>query len=162
MKNRGMMLESIINKTNKTYEMNDIALIHKKDVSIKFSKVKNDNGKLRVENAYIHRKSYSDYYGIYKGTFIAFEAKSTNLKSLPLENIKKHQHNYLKKIIRNGGFAFYIIYFKTENKFFMVKWKTIDSIKGKSLSYKHAIQNSVELDLIYPGILDYIAEIKKA
>ncbi|CRH45622.1 Holliday junction resolvase recU [Chlamydia trachomatis] len=89
-KNRGMLLETIINQTNEFYFKNDICLIHKKN----------------LDQAVISSKSSVDYYGIYKGKFIAFEAKSTELSILPLKNIKNHQIEYLNLIQKNGGIAF--------------------------------------------------------
>ncbi|MCP4336715.1 MAG: Holliday junction resolvase RecU [Mycoplasma sp.] len=150
------MLESIINKTNNLYKKNNIAVIHKKDVDVNFSKVIKQNGKLKVENAYIKKKSFADYYGVFKSKFIAFEAKSTELNSLPLDNIKIHQHNYLKLIRDNGGICFYIFYYKKFNSFFYIDWEVIEEYKGKSLNIEEAKKLGSELELIYPGIIDYI------
>ncbi len=156
MKNRGMLLESILNTTINLYNKNNIALFHKKEVPISIGKVIKSNNKIKVENAFIKSKSTSDYYGVFKGKFIAFEAKSTNLKSLPLTNIKHHQRKYLNDVQNNGGVAFYIIYYKSYNRYFMVFVDSIENIRKKSFSIEEASKKGIELDLTFPGILDFL------
>ncbi len=156
MKNRGMLLESVINRTNSLYKRSGIALIHKKKVDIKFSSVTKGEKGLKVNNAFIEKKSFSDYYGIYKGRYIAFEAKSTKLDALPLSNIKTHQHKYLKDVSKYGGISFYIFYFKKQNKFFYIDWKVIETFKKKSFHIDDAFNYGQELDIVFPGIIDYV------
>jgi recombination protein U len=156
MKNRGMMLESLINKTIKYYDQNNIALFHKKEIPISFSKIKKNNGKINIINAKIKNKSTIDYYGIYNGTFYAFEAKSTKLNSLPIKNIKEHQINYLNKIIKYGGKGFLIVAFQKYDEYFVIKNELIKNLKNKSLNIKIARKNGIQLEIIYPGILDFL------
>ncbi len=159
MKNRGMLLESILNATINLYKKNDIALFHKKEIPISFGKIIKDKKAIKLDNAFIKSKSTSDYYGVYKGKFITFEAKSTNLKSLPLSNIKHHQRKYLNDVQNHGGIAFYIISYKTYDKYFLVHTDVIENIHKKSFSLDDAKIYGIELDLIFPGILDFIAFI---
>ncbi len=157
MKNRGMLLESLLNTTINLYKKNNVGLFHKKEIPISFGKVIKSPNKLRLDDAYIKSKSTSDYYGVFKGKFVAFEAKSTNLKSLPLSNIKHHQRKYLHDVQNHGGIAFYIFAFKTYDKYFLVYVDTIENIHKKSFSIDDAITYGIELDLIFPGILDFAA-----
>ncbi|WP_245979647.1 Holliday junction resolvase RecU [Mycoplasma struthionis] len=120
-KNRGMLLESIINQTNIFYLTNKIALIHKKNLDINFKGVALEKNKLKLKDATIKSKSTVDYYGVYKGKFIAFEAKSTEEKNFSLANVKKHQVEYLNLIESFYGLAFWIIYFKYQNEFIFLK-----------------------------------------
>ena len=162
MKNRGMMLESLINKTIKIYKKNNIGVFHKKEISISFSKIKEKNGKLNIVNGQIKNKSTTDYYGIYNGKFYAFEAKSTKLNSLPLKNIKNHQLNYLKEIQKHGGKAFFIIGYQKFDEFFLIEIQTIINLKNtKSLNVKIAREKGKKLEIIYPGILDFLNVIDK-
>ncbi|MCR8613269.1 MAG: Holliday junction resolvase RecU [Mycoplasma sp.] len=156
MKNRGMFLESIINKTISFYLENEIAVFHKKELPISFNKVNLINNKLKIENAYIKNKSKVDYYGIYNGSFVAFEAKSTNLDNLPLKNIKNHQHEYLKLIKRLNGIVFYIICFKRWNEFYLINIETIDNLEKKQLDIDIARKKGIQLELEYPGIIDFV------
>lgn len=160
-KNRGMLLETIINQTNEFYFKNDICLIHKKNLDISFKSVSLKNKKLNLDQAVISSKSSVDYYGIYKGKFIAFEAKSTELSILPLKNIKNHQIEYLNLIQKNGGIAFWIIYFKFENVFFLIMHvQLIKKIKNKkALHFEDALDIGKKLSLSFPGILNIIENI---
>ncbi|MCU4117091.1 Holliday junction resolvase RecU [Mycoplasma zalophi] len=157
-KNRGMLLESIINKTNERYYLNQVAFFQKKELNIKFKKVLNKNDKLQLKDAKIFSKSTVDYYGVYKGKFIAFEAKETDSKLFSLSNIKKHQHKYLLDITQFGGIGFYIIFFKQFDCFLYINCLEMDKIwkNKKSLSFEEATKISKKIHLIFPGILDYI------
>lgn len=50
-KHRGMLLESIINRTIKKYEQNNLALFHKKEVPINFSGIHSKDKSLIIERA---------------------------------------------------------------------------------------------------------------
>ncbi|ADM21873.1 Holliday junction resolvase recU [Mesomycoplasma hyorhinis HUB-1] len=158
MKNKGMILEKILNLTIDFYWKNNIAICHKKNLDIQFKKVNDD---LQLEKSYISRKSTVDYYGIYKGIFLAFEAKSTNENKLSLNIIPKHQINYLKKINQHFGCAFFVILFKTEERFFLISIDKIDFAKQKSLTIEYLTKNGFELMLTYPGIIDFVEFIDK-
>ena len=158
-KNRGMMLESIINRTINLYKKNDIALFHKKEIPIKFSRIDDEEGKLKIKEGRIERKSTADYYGVYKGKFIAFEAKSTKLNSLPLANIKDHQIKYLLDVQKMGGKTFFIICFQKFDEYFIVQTETIINLEKKSLSIDVARKEGIQIELIYPGIIDFVEKI---
>ncbi|MDK2819564.1 MAG: Holliday junction resolvase RecU [Mycoplasmataceae bacterium] len=153
--NRGMLLETIINKTIKQYKENDVAIFHKKTLDIKFSNV---NAKNKIDNGVIMSKSTVDYYGIYNGSFVAFEAKSTESIIVPKNNFKLHQHNYLKTIKKHGGIAFYIILFKTTNEFYLIDVTLVDYNK-KLITLEFVRKNGCSLDLIFPGVIDFISSI---
>lgn len=155
-KNRGMLLESLINKTISFYKENDIGIFHKKEIPIKFSSVNKNGNQLKVNNAFILQKSTTDYYGLSNGSFYAFEAKSTNDNVLPFKNIKKHQIQYLLEVNKHGGRGFFIIAFATHNKFFIIWPEELMEIERKSLTLDQAEQIGIEITLMYPGILDFI------
>ena len=69
-KNRGMLLEQILNKTIEYYNKNNIAFFAKKNLDIKFSKVFVDDRNKKLESSFISKKSTVDYYGIYKGNIL--------------------------------------------------------------------------------------------
>lgn len=105
--NRGMQLEAILEKTCKQYEHRNLALINKVPTPVKV--LSNKRGKI---TGFYEKKSTVDYEGILKGgRLVAFEAKQTKGKSLPLENIQKHQINYLKNVSSMGGISFLIVNF---------------------------------------------------
>ncbi|WP_027332769.1 Holliday junction resolvase RecU [Mycoplasmopsis gallinarum] len=156
-KNRGMLLETIINNTIQYYWTNNLAYIEKKNLNIKFKNVSKDK---TITDGYIANKSTVDYIGCLKGKFIAFEAKSTYQKYLPANNLKLHQKNYLKQIEQNGGISFLIVFFHFTNEFYllptfkiMTKWETNISIEEiKKIGFK--------LELTFPGIIDFLPYIK--
>jgi recombination protein U len=150
--NRGMFLETIINNTIKQYKEKGAAIFHKKSLDIKFSALDSEN---KIKNGKIISKSTVDYYGIYKGSFVAFEAKSSQTSRIPKSNFKDHQHNYLKIIKKQGGIAFYIFLFKETNEFFLADISLINYEK-KSITVEYMRENAIELDLIFPGVIDFI------
>lgn len=159
-KNRGMLLESIINKSIVTYKENNIGIFHKKELPITFSKIKDEDGRLRIDNGYIKNKSTADYYGIYKGRFVAFEAKSTKLDFLPMSNIKDHQYYYLKDVSLHGGSCFIIILLASRNEFYAIDINKIN-INNSRITREELQTNGIPLELIYPGIIDFAYAIDK-
>ncbi|UVD81519.1 Holliday junction resolvase RecU [Mycoplasma iguanae] len=155
-KNRGMLLEKIINTTIDFYLKNGIAIFHKKNLDIVFGKVIKEDKAKKLEQTYLAKKSTVDYYGIYQGQFIAFEAKSVEGNILPLYNIKEHQIKYLEKINAHGGKAFLIILFKEKNAFFMLKPEYLRHSSKKSINYEQIQKEGISLQLNYPGILDFV------
>lgn len=161
-KNRGMLLESLINKTLKMYADNDIGIFHKKTLPITFSAIKqNENGKHEIEKAWVGSKSTTDYYGIYKGIFVTFEAKSTQEKSLPLSNIKDHQWRYVNLINEHGGIGFFIIAYSSFDEYFIMTLDQIEGIGTKSIPIEYARDHFYRVELVYPGILDFVPILEK-
>ncbi|MBU4689516.1 Holliday junction resolvase RecU [Mycoplasma zalophidermidis] len=156
-KNRGMLLEKIINQTINYYEKNNLAFIEKKSLPIKFYKI-NENRQLF--DAYIFKKSTVDYIGCFEGRFIAFEAKSTNEFRLPNSNIKKHQVEYLDRIYKSGGFAFFIILFSNVDEFYIVNSVYLKDNWKNSWSYDEIKKIGFQVELTYPGVIDFLPIIK--
>lgn len=153
-KNRGMLLEKIINNSIHYYNKNKIAFFQKKNLDITFKSVDKNN----LKSAIISKKSTVDYYGIYQGKYICFEAKSTENDSFSIYNFKQHQHEHLKLISFLGGCAFYIFYFKYLNKFYLINIDDleIDFNEKKSISIKEIELLGKELEILFPGILDFL------
>lgn len=160
-KNRGMLLENILNRTISYYISNKIAFFTKNNLNISFqSASKNKSNKIiQLNSSFIKSKSTVDYYGIYKGQYVTFEAKSTDEKFLPIANIKPHQHNHLKFISHLGGKAFYIIFFKKYSQIFLVNVDDIDYENKKSLSLKEAKEIGKSIEIIFPGVIDFLSLI---
>ena len=157
-KNRGMLLEKIINNSINYYVNNKIAFFSKNHLNIKFNSVLDDkqNKIIKLNNSFIKSKSTVDYYGVYKGKYITFEAKSTEEDLLPLSNIKPHQHKHLLFIESLGGYAFYIFYFKHSSKIYMIKASDIDFENKKSISLDEAKTIGNKLDIVFPGVIDFL------
>lgn len=118
--NRGMDLENDINESNDYYREHDIALIYKRPTPINIVKVDYSKG-ARIIDAYFEKQSTTDYNGVYKGKYIDFEAKNTKSKtSFPLANITPHQIDHLKRVLQQGGIAFFIIAFEKLNEIYLL------------------------------------------
>ncbi|WP_342273688.1 Holliday junction resolvase RecU [Spiroplasma endosymbiont of Acasis viretata] len=64
-------------------------------------------------------KSNVDYNGVYHGKYLCFEAKSTKSLTLPWNNFKKYQLEYLENAFYLNAISFVIIYFSQHNAFFL-------------------------------------------
>ena len=158
MKNQGMFLEAIINKTNQYFLRKQIAIIHKRNLLIHISQI-NQN---RVKG-FLGPKSYVDYYGYYNNVVFEFEAKSTKKDYFLLNNIKPHQHRYLLLAKKMGAKVFLILYFYGYKKFifldyqYVLDWK--DQGKNK-ISYDLIIKKGKEILISFPGIINFLKFIK--
>ncbi|MBR2651327.1 Holliday junction resolvase RecU [bacterium] len=117
-KNKGMYIETIVNNSIKFYCLNKIALFRKQGLQIKVISVNDDNvvGKLAS-------KCDVDYYGIYKGRFIAIETKQTKNNFFDVRNILDHQIDFLTNIINYGGLSYLIIYFQNSNTVYFIDYQ---------------------------------------
>lgn len=152
--NRGMFLETVIERTIEYYKVRNIAYISKRYLPIK---VYSFNGN-RV-TGWLNSKTQTDYYGVYKGRYLDFEAKQTQDKYLPLSNIKNHQIAHLENVSNFGAISFLIVYFVKTDEFYglsysILKTYLIKNKNKKSISLDFFKQYGIKFELIYPGILD--------
>ena len=157
--NRGMGLENDIDITNKYYVDNDIAIIYKKPTPIRITKTNYNN--MRVIDGFFERESTLDYNGVYKGYYIEFDAKETkSTTSYSLNNIHKHQLEYIEKIPRHGGICFLIVRFTSLNKDYILKGEDLmEYIKNsdkKSIPLSYFENNCHKIEIKYAPRLDYI------
>lgn len=162
--NRGMVLESDINETNKYYLLNNIAVIYKKPTPIKILHL--DYSTNKITNAFFETQSTLDYNGVYKGRYIEFDAKETKSKtSFPLANIHLHQIEHIKNIIKNDGICFLLVRFVSLNKTFLLFGedliKFIETENRKSIPISYFMDNCKSIELKYSPRLDYIKIIKE-
>ena len=157
--NRGMGLENDIDITNKYYIDNDIALIYKKPTPIRITKTNYNN--MRVVDGFFERESTLDYNGVYKGYYIEFDAKETrSTTSFSLNNIHKHQLEYIDKVIHHKGIVFLIVRFTVLNKDFILNgvdlMEFIKDNERKSIPLSYFEENCYKVDIKYAPRLDYI------
>lgn len=162
--NRGMSLENDINESNKYYVDYDIALIYKKPTPIRITKTNYKN--MRITDGFFESPSTLDYNGVYKGYYIEFDAKETRSKtSFPIDNIHKHQIEYIKKVIKHGGIVFLIVRFTLLDKNYILKGKDliqfIDSNDRKSIPLSYFEENCYKIDIKYAPRLDYIKYVDR-
>lgn len=160
-KNRGMVLEELINDACHYYLNHDIAVIYKKPTPIGVVDVDYKHGAI-INKAYFKEPSTLDYNGLYKGYYIEFDAKECLKKtSFPLSNIHDHQIKHIENIINHGGIAFLII--SMNNEYFLFKGNDlIDFIKNetrKSIPYNIILNKGILLKYNYNVGIDYIKGI---
>lgn len=162
--NRGMMLESDINQSNKYYLDHNIALIYKKPTPIKVVKV--EYPKNVIKEAYFNEPSTLDYNGIYKGKYLEFDAKETQSNtSFPISNVHKHQLEHMRKVIYFGGITFLIVRFTKINETYILLgsdlFDFIENNDRKSIPIDYFRKNGFLVELKYIPRLDYISIIDK-
>ena len=163
--NRGMDLESDINLSNEWYRDQGIAVITKRPTPINIVKVDYSHG-ARIVDAYFEKQSTTDYNGIYKGRYIDFEAKNTKSKtSFPLANIEKHQIEHLKRVIKHGGIAFFIIQFQARQEVYLLDASFVincyENGERKSIPYETFVKDGILIKQGYSPRLYYIDAIEQ-
>ncbi|QLK86162.1 Holliday junction resolvase RecU [Staphylococcus sp. 17KM0847] len=167
---RGMSLEKDIERSNKHYLKQNVAVIHKKPTPIQVVHVDYPKrSKAVIKEAYFRTPSTTDYNGVYKGRYVDFEAKETaNKTSFPLQNIHEHQVEHMKQVAEHGGIAFLLLRFKGRDetyllsfKAFMPFWKRyLDRIK-KSISVEEVQENGYYIPYQYQPRLNYLNAVDK-
>ena len=164
---RGMSLEDDINDTNRYYLEFDRAAIYKKPTPIRITKVEyKSRSTAKITEAFFQTPSTTDYNGIYKSLYIDFEAKNTKSKtSFPLSNIEQHQIDHLKRVIRHGGIAFFIIQFQSRQEVYLLDAKFVIEFweKGerKSIPYEIFLQDGILIKQGYSPRLYYIDAVEQ-
>ena len=163
--NRGMDLESDINASNEYYREHDLCLITKRPTPINIVKVDYSKGAI-ITNAYFEKQSTTDYNGVYKGRYIDFEAKQTKSKtSFPLANIPPQQIDHLKRVIAQGGIAFFIIEFVARNETFLLDASYVihfyENGDRKSIPYDKFLEVGHQIKRGFAPRLDYLPIIDK-
>lgn len=121
--NRGMSLEDDLNKTNKSYIADNLAIIHKKPTPIQIVNVDYPKrSAAKIIEAYFKVPSTTDYNGIYKGRYIDFEAKECiSSTSFPFSLIHPHQIRHLSNVLQHGAIAFIILRMSKIDKDYLIK-----------------------------------------
>ena len=165
-KNRGMFLENIINDSNTYYNSIEKCLIYKKPTPIKVLNVSYPSNKSHlIDKAVYSNISTLDYNGIYRSKYIEFDAKECHSKtSFPLSNIKSHQLEHIKKVIKQNGIVFLIIYMN--NEFYLLKGEDIISFINendrKSIEFEYIKKKGYKINESYLPRLKYLDEVDKA
>lgn len=106
---RGSTLEDMINRTNEKYAENGLALIQK--VPTPITPVRLDKESHQITLAYFEQKSTVDYIGAVQGIPVCFDAKECASDTFALQNIHEHQVLFMERFEKQGGIAFFLIYY---------------------------------------------------
>lgn len=165
---RGQTFENLIDYTNNVYRNKGIALINKRPTPMKI--IGKTRGKQHI--CTFAEKSTVDYDGIYQGRAIVFEAKSVNLKRLPLDIIPNHQIEYLEKADKQGAISFLIVEMRPTRDIFLVTNRMLqkyvkEAEKGgrKSIPlddleiYAQLVNQGNGIPLDYLSVVDILIEL---
>lgn len=106
---RGSTLEDMINRTNEKYSENGLALIQK--IPTPITPITIDKETRHITLAYFDQKSTVDYIGAVQGIPVCFDAKECAVDTFSLQNIHAHQVDFMEKFEKQGGIAFFLIYY---------------------------------------------------
>ena len=120
---RGSTLEDMINKTNEKYREAGLALIQK--VPTPITPVRIDQESRHITLAYFDQKSTVDYIGAVQGIPICFDAKECSKDTFALQNIHEHQVQFMGDFEKQGGVAFFLIYFTQKDLFYYLPYEML-------------------------------------
>ncbi len=120
---RGSTLEDLINRTNEKYLENGLALIQK--IPTPITPIKIDKEKRHITLAYFEQKSTVDYIGVVQGIPICFDAKECATDTFSLQNIHEHQVVFMENFEKQGGIAFFLIYYTGKNIFYYLPYEML-------------------------------------
>jgi len=138
---RGSTLEEIINMTNAKYKVQGLAVVEK--IPTPITPVAIDKESRTITLAYFEKKSTVDYIGAVQGIPICFDAKETRQKSFPINNIHRHQIEFMESFVKQQGIAFMLVNFAALNECYFLPfedlkplWEAAQAGGKKSISHE--------------------------
>lgn len=138
---RGSTLEDLINHTNQRYREKKLALIQKIPTPIKPITI--DKEHRHITMAYFDQKSTVDYIGTVQGIPVCFDAKECATDTFPLQNVHRHQIEFMREFEEQGGIAFIILYFTSREEMYYIPfdqlerfWDRMEAGGRKSFTYE--------------------------
>lgn len=162
---RGSTLEELINRTNEKYLENGLALIQK--IPTPITPIKIDKEKRHITLAYFEQKSTVDYIGVVQGIPICFDAKECATDTFTLQNIHEHQVEFMENFEKQGGIAFFLIYYTSKNIFYYLPFEMLKFFwdRAKEGGRKSFRYEELNPDYILPtkrgALVPYLDVLKK-
>ena len=162
---RGSTLEELINRTNEKYLENGLALIQK--IPTPITPIKIDKEKRHITLAYFEQKSTVDYIGVVQGIPICFDAKECATETFALQNIHEHQVEFMANFEKQGGIAFFLIYYTGKNVFYYLPYDMLKFFwdRAKNGGRKSFRYEELNPDYILPqkrgALVPYLDILKK-
>ncbi len=120
---RGSTLEELINMTNDIYRERNLALVQK--IPTPITPVEFDKNSRQITKAYFEKDSTVDYIGAVQGIPVCFDAKECSVDKFPLQNIHKHQVDFMEKFELQGGVSFLLVYFTARNECYYLPLRSL-------------------------------------
>ncbi|HDX9631441.1 TPA: Holliday junction resolvase RecU [Bacillus cereus] len=164
--NKGMPFEMIINISNRMYKERRIGIFNKRPTPVKVLKT---DKKGNITKSAWESKSTVDYDGVYKGRAVYFEAKSTeHTTRFPLDNISRHQVDYLEDTQTMGAICFFLIEFWKDKVTYLVPLSLVskyvmESYEGgrKSIPREEFDKHAFIVERTDRALVDYLGHIDK-
>ena len=120
---RGSTLEDMINHSNAVYREKKLALIQK--IPTPITPITIDKESRHITLAYFDQKSTIDYMGAVQGIPVCFDAKECTKDTFALQNIHEHQVEFMRLFEKQGGIAFFIIYYTHKEIFYYLPYEML-------------------------------------
>lgn len=137
---RGSTLEDLINRTNERYSEAGLCLVQK--IPTPITPINIDSKSRHITLAYFEQKSTVDYIGAAQGIPIAFDAKECAKDTFTLANIHEHQVRFMDDFEKQGGIAFFLIYYTHRDKYYYLRfaklkyfWERMNTGGRKSFTF---------------------------
>ena len=162
---RGSTLEDMINRTNEKYMESGLALIQK--IPTPITPINIDKETRHITLAYFEQKSTVDYIGAVQGIPVCFDAKECAVDTFSLQNIHEHQVNFMDKFEKQGGVAFFLIYYTHKDVLYYLPYEMLRffwdrAMDGGRKSFRYEELNPEYIIPKQHGILvPYLEALKK-
>ncbi len=128
---RGSTLEDLINRTNEKYQENHLALIQK--IPTPITPITMDKNNHQITLAYFDKKSTVDYIGAVQGIPVCFDAKECAKDTFALANIHEHQVAFMQEFERQGGIAFFLVFYSAKDLFYYLRLEKLMTFWNRML-----------------------------
>lgn len=162
---RGSALEELVNLTNEKYRENHLALIQK--VPTPITPVQMDKESRHITLAYFEQKSTVDYIGAVQGIPVCFDAKECAADTFALQNIHAHQVEFMEEFERQGGVAFFLIYYTKKDRYFYLRyqklkefWNRMEQGGRKSFRFEE-LEEEYEIPKGHGVFIPYLLALQK-
>ncbi len=144
----GSALEEMINYTNEEYRKTKLALIQKIPTPITPVEM---NKARQITLAYFDQKSTVDYIGVIQEVPVCFDAKECATDTFPLQNVHEHQISFMRDFEKQGGVAFFVLFYTSKNKMYYMTfgemdkfWKRMENGGRKSFRFEE-LEDIIEI-----------------
>ena len=102
---------------------NNLALIQK--IPTPITPINIDKKSRHITLAYFEKKSTVDYIGVVQGIPVCFDAKECAVDTFSLQNIHEHQVVFMEQFEKQGGVAFFLIYYTHKELFYYLPYEML-------------------------------------
>lgn len=162
---RGSALEEYINHTNEFYRNKRLALIQK--IPTPITPVRIDKEHRHITLAYFDQRSTVDYIGAVQGIPVCFDAKECATDTFPLQNVHRHQVEFMDSFEDQGGISFLLILYTGRDELYYMRlnelkrfWGRMQNGGRKSIRYEE-LDPEFFFTLKNGFLVPYLDEIQK-